>query len=375
MKKVLITYASAGDGHKKAAQALYEVFLNSYNDRAKVVLIDALEYTTPVFGFCYRHVYEIMIRYMPWLWGFFYYTLNNRFFFAGAAPFRRLINGVNSHRLKAFLLREDFDAVLSTHFFAPEIVSHLKEKGLSRARLINIVTDFRPHRFWAGKGIDGYFVASDDTKTDLIKIGVDSGKISVSGIPVNKGFVSMALKKNARESIGVKEDMFTVLLMGGGLGVGPIEKILLNLQRLDLDFQVIAVCGRNKMLADKLERLRKVLDKKVFVYGFSDEVDKLMAASDIMISKSGGVTVSESLAAGLPVITLRPIPGQETGNAEFLSGAGIGFWVTGLHEINSIITKFFGLTQDIGNLKRTIARSAKPRAALDIARSAMEMIT
>ena len=374
MKKILIIYVSAGDGHKKAAEAQHESFLNSDSNEARVVLVDALEYTTPFFRFGYKKTYEIMIKFMPWIWGFFYRMLNNKFFFIVAIPFRRLVNGLNSRRLEEFLLKENFDLILSTHFFAPEIISHLKEKGLTRVKLINIVTDFKPHRFWIAKNIDGYFVASDITKTGFIRMGVDKDKISVSGIPISKKFSDLISKEHARNSIGINKDRFTILLMGGGLGVGPIKEILLNLQKLDLDCQIIAVCGRNKSLADELGKLSHSLDKKTIVYGFSNQIDILMAASDIMISKTGGATVSESLAAGLPIIALRPIPGQETGNAEFLCDNGIGFRVKRLDENNGIIIKLYKSKEDIDRLRSGIKLLSKPHAAEDIKRLAMEMI-
>jgi len=374
MKKVLIIHASAGDGHKKAAEALYESFLNLDNNKIKAVLVDALEYTTPFFGFGYKKAYEIMIKRMPWIWGFLYHMLNNRFFFAVATPFRRLVNGLNSRRLEKFILKENFDLVLSTHFFAPEVISYLKEKGLSQVKLINISTDFKPHRFWIAKNIDRYFVASEITKQGFIKMGLSEDKISVSGIPISRKFNALASKEHARNSIGIKEDKFTILLMGGGLGIGPIKEILLDLQKLSFDFQIIAVCGRNESLADELGKLSCSLNKKTIVYGFTNQIDTLMAASDIMISKTGGATVSESLAAGLPIIALRPIPGQETGNVAFLCGNGIGFWVKRLDEINGIIIRLFKSKEDIDKLKSSIRHWSKPRAAEDIARLAMEMI-
>jgi processive 1,2-diacylglycerol beta-glucosyltransferase len=374
MIKVLITYASAGDGHKKAAEAIYDSLISLNDSDIKAVLADALDYSTPFFSFGYKKAYEIMIKYIPWLWGFFYHMLNNRLFFTIAAPFRRFNNGLNSRKLGEFIIKENFDLVLSTHFFALEVISHLKEKGLSKTMLSAIVTDFRPHRFWIAKNTDRYFVASDSTKKGFVKMGVPADKISVSGLPVGREFNNLPSKKQARSIIGMAEDKFTILLMGGGLGVGPIENIFLGLQKLNFDVQIIAVCGRNKDLFDKLNNLSKDLDKKTLVYGFSEQIGTFMASSDIIISKTGGITVSESLAAGLPMIIIRPIPGQEAGNAIFLCDNGVGFKAKSPEQVNAIITRLFRSKDDINTLKNSISLLSKSHAAEDILRDSMELI-
>jgi processive 1,2-diacylglycerol beta-glucosyltransferase len=373
MKKVLITYASAGDGHKKAAEAVYESFLNSNHIHSKVVLIDSLEYTRSFFGFAYKKSYEIMIKYVPWLWGFFYHTLNNRLFFVLVSPFRRCVNGFNSKKIIEFILKENFDIIISTHFFVPEVISDLKQKGLSSVKLFTVVTDFKPHRFWIAKHTDRYFVASDITKKGFVEMGLNQDSITVSGVPIGKKFTNIPIKEKAREDMGMAEDIFTVLLMGGGLGVGPIEKIFLGLQKLDYDIQIIVVCGRNKKLVERLNCLNKGLKNKASIYGFNNRIDLLMASSDIIISKTGGVTVSESLAAGLPMIIIRPIPGQEASNAQFLCDNGVGFRVKRIEYINAIITRLYKSKDDIKTLGNTINSLSKPHAADDIVALSMEM--
>jgi processive 1,2-diacylglycerol beta-glucosyltransferase len=373
MKKILITYALAGDGHKKAAEALYESFLNSHNTQTKAVLADVLDYASPFFRFTYKKTYEVLIRYAPWLWGFFYNLLNNRFFYLIAKPFRRFLNSINSRRFTEFIINEKFDLVLSTHFFPPEVISGLKKKGISGVKLVTVVTDFKAHRYWIAKYTDMYVVASNAVKEDFISMGVLPDKIKVLGIPIAIKFNSLLSRARAREEAGM-ENKFTVLLMGGGMGVGPIKKILLNLQKIDFDFQVITVCGRNKALEDKLRAMCGVFDKKTKIYGFTENIDILMSASDIMISKTGGATVSESLACGIPIIVLRPIPGQETANARFLYDSGIGFKIRGLKGINNIIEEFFNKKNHSANLTARIKELSTPQAADDIFKLALEII-
>ncbi len=373
MKKVLITYASAGDGHKKAAEAIYKSFLE-YKD-TEVISIDALNYTTRFFKFFYKRTYIVMIKRFPWLWGFFYQVLNNRFFFIIAAPFRAIVNHVNSMRLKEFLLNENFDIILSTHFFASYVISRLKEQGRISASLINVVTDYRLHLFWIEKNVDKYIVAAESTRQDFLKRGIGKDKIIALGIPVRKQFANISSQADARRVLGLAADKFTILIMRGGLGVGPIKDILLHLQRLDIDFQVIAVCGHNSMLEQELKLVAENSEKRIKIIGFSHNVAVLMAASDIMISKAGGITVSESLSIGLPIISINPIPGQETGNADFLIRNNIGFMARNLDEINSIIDKFYRLPDKRDRLKKDIKDTGRPYAAGDIVKLAREMTT
>ena len=371
MKKVLITYASAGDGHKKAAEAIYKSFLECKG--AEVISIDALNYTTRFFKFFYKRTYIVMIKRFPWLWGFFYQVLNNRFFFIIAYPFRAIVNHINSKKLREFLIRENFDIIISTHFFAPYVISRLKDQGKISARLINMVTDYRLHLFWIEKNVDKYIVAAESTKQDFLKRGIDKDKIIVLGIPVRKQFANISSQADARSTLGLAEDKFTILIMRGGLGVGPIKDILLYLQRLDIDFQVIAVCGHNDMLKQELKLVAENSVKSIKIIGFSHNVAVLMAASDIMISKAGGITVSESLSVGLPIISINPIPGQETGNADFLIKNKIGFMAKDLNEINIIIDKFYRLPDERDKLKNNIKDTGRPYAAEDIVKLVREM--
>jgi len=188
MKKVLIIYASAGDGHKKSAEAIYDSFLKSKDKDIKVHLVNALDHATGFFKISYEIIYLLLIKYMPRLWGFFYHMLNNRFFYTLSRPFRRAINALNSGGLKKFLLKEDFDVIISTHFFATEVISVLKGKGILSAPLLTVLTDYRPHLFWIAENVDLYTVAATSTKNEFAERGVEKEKIVVTGIPMHNKF-------------------------------------------------------------------------------------------------------------------------------------------------------------------------------------------
>jgi processive 1,2-diacylglycerol beta-glucosyltransferase len=373
MKKVLIIYASAGDGHKKAAEAIYKSFLELEPD-VLAVPIDALNYTTRFFKFFYKRTYIVLIKRFPWLWGFFYKVLNNRFFFLVAAPFRCIANASNSIKLKEFLLKEDFDIIVSTHFFASYVISRFKQKNRLSARLVSVVTDFKPHLFWIAKNTDIYIVASKSTRQGFIETGIQAEKIKVLGIPVRKQFACPESKQEARKKLGLSEDRLTILVMRGGLGVGPIKDILLNLRKLAMDYQAIAVCGHNKELCQDLESTFAGTKQRIKIIGFSHNIGRLMSASDIIISKAGGITVSESMAIGLPLVCINPIPGQESANMEFLIEEKIGFKAKTLDDINKEINDIWQSPVQAEILINNIKKASRPHAAEDIVRLAKEMI-
>ena len=317
MGKILILYATAGIGHKKAALAVKDAF--ERRSAKDVLLADALDYTSAFFKASYGAIYLFLIRYLPTIWGFFYYVLDNPFVYAFVAPLRRLTNFLNSRKLVKFLLETNPETVIVTHFMPSEVITSLKRKGLlPSTRLISVITDYRLHLFWFSRYVDYYIAASDYTKADFIRRGISPERIKVFGIPCAASFSAGRDRKALKKKIGLDPEKNAIFLLGGGFGVGPIEKIVLYLDRSEKDFQCITVCGYNEKLKKAIENIAKTSRHKMAVYGFTDNVDELMAISDLLVSKSGGITVTESLNADLPMIVIHPIPGQEKRNYGFL---------------------------------------------------------
>jgi processive 1,2-diacylglycerol beta-glucosyltransferase len=270
---------------------------------------------------------------------------------------------LNTKAFVDFLRQEGFELVISTHFLSTEIVSYLKSKGLIQPKLITIVTDFKTHRFWDGKHVDYYMVGADSTKKMMAERGTDAERIMVTGIPLRKGFRKKIKKEEIAKKLDIAADVFTVLVMGGGFGVGPIEDIVLNLQKLEFHFQIIVVCGYNSKLCERLKFIVKDLNKPSRILGFCSAMEEMMAVSDIIVSKAGAITVSEALSKGVPFITLNPIPGQEGRNVKFLSDNGLGFKVKSPSELNIIIKRFHEDTKTLDDLRSHIRSYAKPHSA------------
>jgi len=371
MKKILIIYASAGDGHKKAAEALYNEFKQTKRENLEVKVIDSLDYTNRLFKRLYRGGYIFFVRYIPNFWSFFYTILDYRLFYMLTRPFRRMINAFNTKRLLEFLKEEHFDVVMSTHFLATEVISHLKEKKVLSTYLINLVTDFMPHLFWQSGEIDYYVVATDTTRGALIKRRVPPEKIKVFGIPVDRKFNTSIYSEHARKKLGLRPHKFTVLVMGGGHGVGPIEKIVLELQRVNLDVQIIVVCGYNKRLYDRLNIIRRRFQKPTHIFSFCSNMDEIMAASDIMLSKIGGLTVSEALSQKVPIVAIGPIFGQEARNIDFLCKNEVSLRIRRVRDLRKAT---FWDKERMTHIRHDMQRFAKPDSASAAAKLAQELI-
>jgi len=220
--------------------------------------------------------------------------------------------------------------------------------------------------------VDKYIVAADSVKEGFVNAGVDSKRIDVLGIPIRSQFMRLLSKEQARSKLNLSLSKFTVLVMGGGLGVGPIKDVVLDLQDLSQECQIIVVCGHNKILYNELDNLKRSFTKHTTVLGFSHNIDILMAASDIMISKVGGVSASESLSRGLPIICLKPIPGQEMGNAQFLFDERIGFRAKDVSMISPIIEGFLRNKIKQVEISHKAKLLSRPDSAINIVKLVME---
>jgi len=332
--KVLIIYATAGIGHKKAAFAIKEAFDRKGKDAH---LIDVLDYTTKFFKFFYNSVYLFLVKRIPLVWGFFYYILDNPYVYAVLSPFRRLTNFLNSKKFVKYLMDKRPDVVITTHFFASEVIANLKKKNLFNTRLITVITDYQSHKFWLSDYIDMYIVASDDTKKEMTRRGIESNKIRVFGIPCSNNFSKEHNTENILKKLNLLPNKKTLFVLGGGFGVGPIKEIVTHLDGIEEDFQAMVVCGYNKALFRGVSDVVQSAKHSFKVFGFVDNIDEMMSVSDILVSKPGGITVTEALNAKLPMIVIDPIPGQEMRNYRFLERNGAATRIKAPKEIAPIV--------------------------------------
>src|SRR4030095_2163249 len=297
--KVLILSASAGAGHVRAADALQKAFTENGVAR-EVRHVDALDYTNKIFRNLYSKAYVEMVNRMPEAMGWLYDYMDKPW----KNERRRLaLDKLNTRPLVKLLMEFKPEIVVCTHFLPSEIISWLKAKKQIACPQAVVVTDFDVHAFWLCRYYERYFVAMEETRVHMEKLGIDPGKITVSGIPIDPVFAIEKDKREMRLKHGLAPGKTTILVSTGGFGVGRVEDLCACLAELQHDAQAIVLCGRNEKLKKKLDALtaEKFSKSRVTFHnlGFTTLVDELMSASDILLGKPGGLTTSEALAKGL----------------------------------------------------------------------------
>ncbi|HLF17947.1 MAG TPA: glycosyltransferase [Candidatus Omnitrophota bacterium] len=355
--KILITYASAGAGHRKAAEALFQGIQK--NTSYEAVCVDALDHSSPLYKKLYGGTYAFLITHIPSLWGIIFALLDIPWLQPIVRFFRRWYNQFNAPKLHDYLVKEQFDYIFSTHFFPTEVASTLKARKKIHARIACIITDYDVHRIWLADGVDVYAVASNYTQQKLKQLGVVERKIVTTGIPVDEKFTQAYDVAALKEKMGLTKDAFTVLIATGSFGIGPIEQIINEIK----GFQVLVVCGHNKKLYQKLS---EGMPANVHVLGLVDNMHELMAVSDCMVTKPGGLSITEALVSQLPLIFFNAIPGQEIGNVKVLKYYGIGISGCSIKEI----AKHMETLRSSKDAYRTVVNKtkelARPQAVRDI---------
>ena len=351
--KVLITYASAGAGHRRVAEAVYN-YLKEHRPEVNLEKVDILAKANALFRFDYTLGYTFLIRHAVTLWHFAFWLTEFKILRPWTRFIAGIINRINTQGFALYLARENPDYIISTHFLPSEIAAHLKLRNKINSIIITIITDFGVHPFWITRGTDLYVVASDFTKARLSGEGIPDDKIRVFGLPSDAKFLKQFDRAALAAKLGVISDTFTVLLMTGSFGSGPLEEIAELLCR---DTQVIVVCAGNKKL---YERLIKRNLPNVKVFGFVNNAEELMAVSDIIVSKPGGSTIAEILNMELPPVFISMIPGQEEANASALKQFGIGLAPQSIQEAKDLILGLKNHPERIREIKERIKEIKKP---------------
>ena len=366
LNKVLLLSASAGAGHVRAAEAVEKAFKES-GDTIEVRHLDVLAYTNKVFRHLYAKAYIDLVNKMPEVPGWIYDKLDKPW----KNERRRLaLDKLNTRPFVKLLREYQPDLIVCTHFLPAEIVSWLKAKERISSRQAIVVTDFDVHAMWLCHHYEQYFVAIDEARAYLEVLGIPANKIAVSGIPIDPVFTRHKNKTEMRRKHGLVLDRTTILLSAGGFGVGSIETLLAALLHLQSSAQVVAVCGRNVELKERLAKLapRMPPDSRVIIkpFGYTQEMDELMAASDLVLGKPGGLTTCEALAKGLVFVIVNPIPGQEERNSDHLLEAGVGIRCNNLPTLAYKLDRLLSDQKRFTKMQRSARAMARPHAAREI---------
>ena len=312
--KILILSAATGGGHLRASRAI-SGYIQQNDPNCSVEVVDAMKSIGSLLDKTVCDGYHTLATKTPKLFGKLYRATNKK---SALSDLLSRFSNAFSHLLLPTIEQCGPDAIISTHPFVSEMVSHLKAAEYLDVPLITLMTDYGPHRAWIASCADAYVVSNADMIPEMEAMGVDREIIYPFGIPVEDVFFTKADKPALRKKFGLDPAMPTILIMAGSFGVSNILKIYRQIMQTDVAFQAVIITGRNEKLYAALADEVEASPKKTKLVFFTNEVENYMHASDLLITKPGGLTVSEALACNIPLAVFDAIPGQEEDNADFL---------------------------------------------------------
>jgi processive 1,2-diacylglycerol beta-glucosyltransferase len=371
-RRILVLSASVGAGHLRAAEAV-EAALRQLDPTAAVKNLDVLKLTNALFRRLYGKAYLDLVNKLPHALGYFYDLLDKQ-----PSPsqksdrLRRLAQRMHLGKILRLLKNEPCDAVVNTHFLSAEIIAGLKTAGDFAAPQLTVVTDLETHRLWINEPCEHYFAATAEGEVALHRWGVPKSATSITGIPIHPVFSQSKDRTECRQRQGIVGDRPVVLQLAGGFGVGPIEQILTTILSVEAPVELVVVAGRNTELKTHLESCSVPPRHRAKVLGFTDQMDELLCAADIVVSKPGGLTTSEILARGAALVIVNPIPGQESRNSDFLLEHGAAVKANSTATLAYKLDSLLKSPERLAQIKANASRLGRPRAAFDVAERAIE---
>lgn len=371
MKKIMIFYGSYGGGHLSAARSIKEYIENNYND-IEIQMVDCMEYISKVINKVTTTAYSELAKKAPWAWGYVYKKSEKGIMAKISSDSNKLM----AYKLNKLLQEFAPDYVISTHPFSSQMCAYLKKKNKANFKLATVMTDYAPHDQWLlyPEEADYFFVAHNNMKSALIDKGITEDKIYATGIPLSNRFLEHYNKKEILEEFGLKQGKKRVLFFAGGeygLGKSKTLEILKTFAENFHNLQIIAIAGRNKDMKEKFNRLVEDTSRHetIKILEYTNQVPELMSISDLVVTKPGGLTTTESLASGLPIIVINPIPGQEEENAEFLETNGVAIWLKKEDNIKEVLENIFNNPDKMLDMKIKARLLAKKNSTQDICKT------
>ncbi len=360
--RVLILSITAGQGHHAAGKSISDALTCR---GAEVMTIDVFKEVSPLLYDGINQGYLLSTKYVPKTYRRFYRMFENKGQ-SGEFSVSTLINHVISNKFEQNIQDFNPDFIVCTHVFSAQVVNELKRRHkYLNVPTLGIVTDYTIHPFWQDVPyIEHINLASDLFYNKAASKGIDISRLLSFGIPVQEKFSTKTDKSEARKLLGIPNKQ-TVLVMGGSMGYGNMTSLVQSIESLKLDINILAVCGRNTRQKNKLLDLPPSDNR--FVYGFVDNVDVMMDASDCIVTKPGGLTTSEAMAKKLPMILVNPIPGQEERNSDFLLNNGIALAVSKDFNIDDAIYFLFKCPGRLESIAERLDVVSRPNATRDIA--------
>jgi processive 1,2-diacylglycerol beta-glucosyltransferase len=374
--RILVLSAAVGAGHLRAAEAV-ELALRQVVPDATVKNVDVLTLTNAAFRRFYGKAYLDLVNRAPHVLGYFYDLLDQPSKSGRSSSSDRLRLAFEKLNLRAFirfLEKEPWDLIINTHFLPAEIIASLRKQERLTVPQVTVTTDFETHRLWVNQPCDLYCTATQEGALYLQTWGVPASHTVTTGIPIHPVFSAPKDRVACLERHQLQGDRPIVLQLSGGFGVGPIEKLYRALLSVEEPLQVLAITGKNEAVKAQLEAIRSPARHRSRVLGFTHQIDELMAVADLVVSKPGGLTTSETLARGAAMVVVNPIPGQESRNSDFLLENGAAIKANNLATLAHKVTALVRNRERLEQLKANARRLGRPRAAFDVVERSLALL-
>jgi processive 1,2-diacylglycerol beta-glucosyltransferase len=369
--RVLLLYISAVSGHRQAAEAVKQAFMEFYPE-VEIRGENLFQHGNRLLRTLLDSLYYAIITLAPWFWDLIWDSQEVYWLTYALRNFLYCTNYLRLYR--EVILPFNPQAVICTHSIACALSSIIKKKKCLDYLLAAVPTDFCLHPYWFYNGVDVYFLPHEGLKENLVDRGIPLNKVQITGIPISPNFSRSKDRKNLKKKWGIKEDLFTILLMGGGQGMGSLKEIVVSLARSHLPIQLLVVTGINRRLRNKFRRMQSKLDLPLKVFGYTRKIDELMEISDLLISKPGGLTTAEALAKSLPLGIVDSLAGQERRNKEFLLEKELAFELKNKEGIVGLIGHLLNDFSYLEEWQRHIEDLACPQAAEQIAQKIISLV-
>ncbi len=363
-RRVLLMYITKVSGHRQATVAIQQA-LRQLEPDIEAPAINGFGYTYPILEKIINKAYLSVIKRTPKVWDYLY---DNPKIVKNSQSIQNFLHKTSHEKIEKLIQRHRPQAIVCTQAFPCGMVADYKISHNFDILLIGVLTDFSPHSYWINEGVDYYVVPSEEVKERLVAKGVAPERVRVYGIPLRPRFNEPVDRIAIAEKMGLDLEVPTILVMGGGQGLGPIKKIVKSLGKMNMFVQIIVLSGVNKKIVNSLRRYAAKADKKILVFEFVTNVEELMTLADLIVTKPGGMTTAESLTKGLPMVVINPIPGQEMRNTDFLIQQGIGIRVHDVDDIGGEVEVLLRSPERLAAMRKAALAHAKPHASLDIAR-------
>jgi processive 1,2-diacylglycerol beta-glucosyltransferase len=357
--KVLILTEKYGNGHVQVAKTLQKECEKM--GFGQVIITELYKESHPLISQLTKHLYIKSFSYGKRFYKLFYYGVDKMY----NKRFMNLYYTLGYKRLSELIQTEKPDMIINT--FPMMVVPEYRDKTGEIIPTFNVVTDFCLHKIWVHKNIDKYYVASEQVKKKILELGVKPNQVRITGIPIREQFEHSKGEKVNNAKVYTKYNLDPtreiVLIMAGAHGVlKNVDKLCESLSK-ENNLQIVIVCGKNETLKKKLDPIAKLYPKTIIPLGYVENVDELFRISSCMITKPGGITLSEATALGVPVILYKPVPGQERENALFFEKKKSAVIVNDYKEMKEVVLNLLEDKKTLEVMRKNIKKMYHPNAA------------